>query len=538
MTRKPPESGVSSKLQTDKNPYENILKDWTLEECFSEAQMDYWDFHIPKHADLKNLDRVDDFNFFLNLVDQLGTPLRKAPISQIQKENVNPITQAMQRPPEEKIDFVKLSQTAKSGSNVDFTELSLFNSKKNRMSERARRRSQQITIEEDKPKRSGSIGPASRLSNSNSKDPIPRNLSRQNSFTNKNNPTVPPAPVSSVNTRDQVGRNILRQNSFTKKTEPVGLASRMSNGNPKDQLSRNLPRQNSFTKRTEPTGPITRQRSIAMRETEARNPPTQGPTAREKFILSRREAQKAVKKEAPPPNRVFRRLSASKPLEPKSGNQQQIHNSRTLNTQNEDKNAEKKSINTPGNNLRETRSSILRAAKIRSSIGTVPPGVSGASETPRRKASVDGTPSRKVSLPASTNNVIGLKKEANNLGEKNPGQTAQKKIEPLTRARTFDKILRAYDPPTGHTPKKTLTLPLPFRTRRSASQCRDVHPTLPPPVPQTPGRMSGNSSAMDPQERQELIRACVERLSSPRKLRYKGNTSATSDFASSKGSKA
>ena len=51
------------------------------------------------------------------MVDQLVTPLRKKPVSQIEKENANPITQALQKPPEEKVDFMKLSQEAKGKSN-------------------------------------------------------------------------------------------------------------------------------------------------------------------------------------------------------------------------------------------------------------------------------------------------------------------------------------------------------------------------------------------------------------------------------------
>lgn len=64
MTGEPPESSTSKSLHSDKNPYENILKDWTLEECYNESKINYWDFHIPNHADLKNLENVDDFHFF------------------------------------------------------------------------------------------------------------------------------------------------------------------------------------------------------------------------------------------------------------------------------------------------------------------------------------------------------------------------------------------------------------------------------------------------------------------------------------------
>lgn len=54
------------------------------------------------------------------MADQLVTPMRKIPVSQIQKENINPITQAAQKPVEDKVDFVKLSQTNKTGSNGNF----------------------------------------------------------------------------------------------------------------------------------------------------------------------------------------------------------------------------------------------------------------------------------------------------------------------------------------------------------------------------------------------------------------------------------
>ena len=50
----------------EKDPYENILKDWTLEECYKESKVDYWDFQVPNYVDLQNLEVVDDFNFFLN----------------------------------------------------------------------------------------------------------------------------------------------------------------------------------------------------------------------------------------------------------------------------------------------------------------------------------------------------------------------------------------------------------------------------------------------------------------------------------------
>ncbi|KAE9548270.1 hypothetical protein FO519_008518 [Halicephalobus sp. NKZ332] len=433
----------------DRGLYGNILKDWTLGECYDEAKVDYWNFEVPNHVDLENFGTVDDSHFFSNLVDQLSTPLKENPVSQDQKENSRPISRAFRKSSEEKINFIKLSQENKLKANVDFTELSLFNSRKNRMSERARRRSRQITIEEEKlqknasngvnprfddgiipklnifTKENGSVGSISLFSNSNIKEKPARNPLRPISYMKEDELTRSTACANDINTKDQVVRNVSRRISFSKENEPVGWASRLSNRNPKDQVSRNPPRQNSFTmkinplglaahvndinkkdqvrnifrsgsftKKTEPTRPITCQRSITMKETRTGNLPTQDPTTRERFIFSRREAQKAVNKEVSLSTRLLRRLSASKPSERKSENEQTEKNKfvnsvrDSCNVGNEHAMKDEKSTKVPGF-FRETQSSVLRAAKNRSSIDTVPSGI------PRilnRQMSADGIP--------------------------------------------------------------------------------------------------------------------------------------------------
>uniref|UniRef100_A0AC34G017 Uncharacterized protein n=1 Tax=Panagrolaimus sp. ES5 TaxID=591445 RepID=A0AC34G017_9BILA len=75
---------------------------------------------------------------------------------------------------------------------------------------------------------------------------------------------------------------------------------------------------------------------------------------------------------------------------------------------------------------------------------------------------------------------------------------AKEKNQPTQPQQTiaFTRNLRSYKTPTGTTPVKPLTKPNPFPFRRSSSRCRDTQ------------------SDMDPR-----IRASVDRLSTPRKVR-------------------
>uniref|UniRef100_A0AC34QD15 Uncharacterized protein n=1 Tax=Panagrolaimus sp. JU765 TaxID=591449 RepID=A0AC34QD15_9BILA len=411
---------------------------------------------IPQWVDLRNPEPVDDVSFFEQRALELGTPLKKQNIlplaNQIQELKIYSGTE---------VDVAKLSKNAAPGSYGDLASLALLNPGKNQIAERARRRSQQITLEPEKAKGSttDSESKNSRRRSGITSQPA---VVRQNSFVSRRSSSSIRAPMPAVSGPITRRRASVEASRITQSVNPENSASK-----PVSRVLANVgPSQMTLRPRT----------GIIVSQREAQK---SAGTAKRPEILPRRRSVNRPVVDANVDSKKTTVNVTSAPVSKTAQNPTPRLTSTKINLDDQENilplanqvQILKIHSSTEVDIAKLTKNAAPGSFGDLSSLALLNPGKNQIAERARRRSQQLKVSSVCEPAHASKTSSVSIKQGT---VEKKP----EKVILPPPKRQPFGNNLRTYSPPTGTTPRKTVTIPKPFPPpRRSASHCRGIDPT-------------------------------------------------------------